>query len=200
MTTRDMTIDERLVSDIEKGAFEALPLLVGASDARRGRFAIQLADILGNPGEFQQYVNGAGPERLARIDRLLRIFRENVELLVHKTWVEKSEEKPKERLLEDLLAFEREFRDGAVGPAFKRFVALANSISSLLFGHQSRAEDFLAYCFRIDPKFGLFFWYVDALEKQAREGALPGAREGDKSADGLMTVETLLGVYVLSSF
>jgi len=191
MTTRDMTIDERLVSDIEKGAFETLPLLVGASDARRGRFAIQLADILGNAGEFQQYVNGAGPERLARIDRLLRIFRENVELLVHKTWVEKSEEKPKARLLEDLLAFEREFREGAVSPAFKRFVALANSIASLLFGHQSKAEDFLAYCFRIDPKFGLFFWFIGELEKQAREGSYP---------EELFTMETLLGVYVLSSF
>ena len=125
------------------------------------------------------------------MDRLLRVFRENVELLVHKTWVEKSEERPKERLLEDLLAFEREFRDGAVAPAFKRFVALANSIASLLFGHQSKAEDFLAYCFRIDPKFGLFFWYIYELENQARGGSY---------AEELLTVETLLGVYVLSSF
>ncbi len=191
MSSRESTIDVRLVPDVDRVAFDALPLLVGAADARRNRYAIQLADILGNAGEFQQYVSGSGPERLAKIDRLLRIFRENVELLVHKTWVEKSEEKPKERLLEDLLAFEREFRDGAICPAFKRFVALANSIASLLFGHQSTAEDFLAYCFRIDPKFGLFFWYVSELEKQAREGA---------SADELMTVETLIGVYVLSSF
>jgi hypothetical protein len=191
MTTRDMTIDERLVSDVEKAAFKALPLLIGADDARRGRYATQLADILGNQGEFHQYVSGNGAERLARMDRLLHVFRENVELLVHKTWVEKSEEKPKARLLEDLLAFEREFREGAISPAFKRFVALANSIASLLFGHQSKAEDFLAYCFRIDPKFGLFFWYVNELEKQAREGSFP---------DELLTVETLLGIYVLSSF
>ncbi len=191
MTSRELTIDERLVSDIEKAAFEALPLLINADDARRNRFAIQLADILGNAGEFQQYVTGKGSERLARMDRLLRVFRENVELLVHKTWVEKSEERPKARLLDDLLAFEREFRDGAVSPAFKRFVALANSIASLLFGHQSKAEDFLAYCFRIDPKFGLFFWYINELEKQAHEGSFK---------DELLTVETLLGVYVLSSF
>jgi hypothetical protein len=191
MSSRETTIDERLVPDVDRVAFEALPLLIGADDARRGRYAVQLADILGNAGEFQQYVSGPGPERLARIDRLLRIFRENVELLVHKTWVEKSEEKPKDRLLEDLLAFERDFRDGAICPAFKRFVALANSIASLLFGHQAKAEDFLAYCFRIDPKFGLFFWYVNELEKQAREGAC---------FDELMTVETLLGVYVLSCF
>jgi hypothetical protein len=191
MSSRETTIDVRLVPDVDRVAFETLPLLVGAEDARRGRYAMKLADILGNAGEFQQYVNGPPPERLARIDRLLRIFRENVELLVHKTWVEKSEEKPKDRLLDDLMAFEREFRDGAICPAFKRFVALANSIASLLFGHQSKAEDFLAYCFRIDPKFGLFFWYVSELEKQAREGVC---------TDDLMTVETLLGVYVLSCF
>jgi hypothetical protein len=191
MTSRDLIIDERLVTDAERAAFDALPLLIGADDARRGRYANKLADILGNPGEFQQYISGSGPDRLARMDRLLRVFRENVELLVHKTWVEKSEEKPKARLLDDLGAFEREFREGAVSPAFKRFVALANSIASLLFGHQSKAEDFLAYCFRIDPKFGLFFWYVHELEGQAREGSYP---------DALLTIETLLGVYVLSSF
>jgi hypothetical protein len=126
------------------------------------------------------------------MDRLLRIFRENAELLVHKTWVEKSEEKPKERLLEELGAFERDFRDGTVGPAFRRFVALTHSIANLLFGAQSRAEDFLVYCFRIDPKLGLFFWYVAELEKQVRSPSPP--------SDELMTTEVLVGAYVLSSF
>ncbi len=191
MVILESVIDERLITDTEKATFTALPLLVGADDAHRDRYAIQLADILGNPGEFQHYLSGSGPDRLARIDRLLVVFQENTELLVHKTWVEKSEEKPKAKLLEDLAAFERDFRDGAVAPAFKRFVALANSLSSLLFGHQSRAEDFITYCFRIDPKFGLFFWYVSELEKQAREG---------QYSDRLLTVETLIGIYVLSSF
>jgi hypothetical protein len=191
MSSRETAIDERLATEAEKAAFKALPLLIAAEENRRARYAVQIADILGNAGEFHQYVSGSGPERLARIDRLLRVFRENVELLVHKTWVEKAEEKPKDRLLEDLMAFEREFRDGAVAIAFKRFVALANSLASLLFGHQSKAEDFLAYCFRIDPKFGLFFWYIGELEKQAREGSYP---------EELFTMETILGVYVLSSF
>lgn len=191
MSSRETAIGDRLATDTERAAFKALPLLIGADEARRGRYAIQIADVLGNAGEFHQYVSGSPPERLARIDRLLRVFRENVELLVHKTWVEKAEQKPKDRLLEDLVTFEREFRDGAVLIAFKRFVALANSLASLLFGHQSKAEDFVDYCFRIDPKFGLFFWYIGELEKQAREGSY---------ADDLLTMETLLGVYVLSSF
>jgi hypothetical protein len=191
MSSRESTIDDRLATEAEKVAFEALPRLVAADEARKSRFAVQIADVLGNSGEFQQYVTGSAADRLAKMDRLLKAFRENVELLVNKTWVEKSEEKPKARLLEDLGAFEREFRDGAVPVAFKRFVALANSLASLLFGHQSKADDFVAYCFRIDPKFGLFFWYVGELEKQAREGSY---------GDELFTLETLLGVYVLSSF
>lgn len=191
MSFPDTAIDDRFATDIEKAAFAALPRLIGADEAHRSRYAIQIADILGNSGEFQQYVTGQASDRLARIDRLLRVFQENVELLVHKTWVEKAEERPKARLLEDLGAFEREFRDGAVSIAFKRFVALANSMASLLFGHQSKAEDFVAYCFRIDPKFGLFFWFIGELEKQAREGSY---------TDELLKVETLLGVYALSSF
>ncbi len=193
MSFPEAAIADRLVTEAEKAAFDTLPLMVSSDGAKRNKLAVKLADILGNPGEFQQYVSGAAGDRLARVDRLLRIFRENVELLVHKTWVENPEEKPKERLLEDLVAFERDYRDGAFAAAFKRFVALANSIASLLFGHQSRAEDFLLYCFRIDPKFGLFFWFVGELEKQAREETVPPPEE-------LMTIETLIGVYVLSSF
>jgi hypothetical protein len=193
MSFPEAAIADRLVTDVEKAAFDTLPLLVASEGARRSKLAAKLADTLGNPGEFQQYVSGSAGDRLARVDRLLRVFRENVELLVHKTWVENPEEKPKERLLEDLAAFERDYRDGSIGSAFKRFVALANSIASLLFGHQSRAEDFLLYCFRIDPKFGLFFWYIGELERQARDQA-------DAPSDELMGIEALIGVYLLSSF
>jgi hypothetical protein len=194
MSFPESAIDDRLVTDAERAAFDVLPLLVAAGDALRSRYACKLADIIGNPGEFQLYVSGKAAERLTRMDRLLRVFRENVELLIHKTWVEKAEEKPKERLLEELAAFERDFRGGVVGPAFRRFVALSHAIASLLFGAQSRAPDFLVYCFRIDPKLGLFFWFMSELEKQVR-----AQREDDPSED-LMTTEVLIGVYVLSSF
>jgi hypothetical protein len=192
MSFPESAIDDRLVSDVEKEAFEVLPLLLaGSDDAHRSRYAIRLADILGNPGEFQQYLVGSPAERLARIDRLLRVFGDNVELLIHKTWVEKSEEKPKERLVEELASLERDFRDGSVGPAFRRFVALTHAIAGLLFGHQSRDDDFLVYCFRIDPKFGLFFWFVGEMERQSKE-SMP--------SEEIMTAELLIGIYAISSF
>ncbi|MBL8965943.1 MAG: hypothetical protein JNG85_02975 [Spirochaetaceae bacterium] len=196
MTFDVFAVDATLVSDAERMAFDAFPRLVGAGSAQaRAEAAVAFADILGCPGEFRQYALGPQAERLVRIERLLRIFRENVELLVHKTWVEKTDEKRKEKHLEELLAFERDFRDGQVMPAFRRFVSLARSLAQLLFGAQSRADDFLLYCFRIEPKLGLFFWYVGELEVQARE-----AETAAPPADELLTMETLIGIYVLSSF
>jgi hypothetical protein len=193
----EFAVEEKLVSDSERLAFNTYAAMVAATSAsERADQAVAFADILGNPGEFQQYVIGGSGERLAHIDHLLRIFRENVELLVHKTWVEKSDEKRKEKLLEELSCFEREFRDGTVVPAFRRFVTLARSVAHLLFGAQSRAEDFLVYCFRIDPKLGLFFWYVGELEVKSRDTTAPDLRGSDE----LMTIETLVGMYVLSSF
>jgi len=191
----EFAVEERLVSDSERVAFDAFSRLEASRTAQeRVDSAVAFADVLGNPAEFKQYVAGASGDRLARIDRLLRVFEENVELLVHKTWVEKSDEKRKEKLLEELSSFEREFRDGAVPQSFKRFVALARSIAHLLFGAQSHADDFLLYCFRIDPKLGLFFWYLGELETQSRE-------EGQSAvSEDLMTTETLIGIYILSSF
>lgn len=191
----EFAVEERLVSDSERVAFDAFSRLENArSQEERAGAAVSFADILGNPGEFKQYVLGPSGDRLARIDRLLRIFKENVELLVHKTWVEKSDEKRKEKLLEELASFEREFRDGAVAQSFKRFVALSRSIAHLLFGAQSHADDFLLYCFRIDPKLGLFFWFIGELELQSRDEGKPSASED------LMRTEALIGIYILSSF
>ena len=185
---------DQVVTDTERQAFTMLPALVEASPATRSAIAIQLADLMGNPGEFLQYMEGNPLDQARNEARLLRIFRENVELLVHKTWVEKTEEKPKERLLSDLEAFERDFMKGSVSLAFLRFVAIARSVATLLFGSAGRAADFILYAFRIDPKFGLFFWYVGELENQTR---VP--MEGP-AAEALMRVESLIGVFTLSCF
>ena len=79
-------------------------------------------NILGNPGEFYTIVSGSKGERLIHIERLLHAFRENVELLIRKTWVEKHDEKRKEKVHEDLQVFVQEFQSGAVRKAFPHFV------------------------------------------------------------------------------
>lgn len=182
------------LNDSEKKTLELFHALVDGKAAMRESYAVRLADLLGNPGEFAFYIHSTDDQKLIRTFHLLRVFRENVELLVNKTWVGESEEKPKQILFEDLRVFIEDFRAERISSAFRRFVSIARAIPSLLFGSAGRAPDFLEYAFRIDPKFGLFFWYVGELEKQMRSN-------GDiADRDELYKLETLLGAYILSCF
>lgn len=185
---------DTFLSDSEKKTLELFHDLVSAKSSLRESFAIRLADVLGNPGEFSFYIHCTDDQKLIRTFHLLRVFRENVELLVHKTWVNEGDEKPKEILFEDLKAFIEDYRLGKMSSAFRKFVSIARTIPSLLFGSAGRAPDFLEYAFRIDPKFGLFFWFVGELEKQMR------ASEEIAEREELYKLETLLGAYILSCF
>ena len=182
------------LTDSEKRTLELFNALVGEKISMRESYAIRLADVLGNPGEFSFYIHCTDDQKLIRTFHLLRVFRENAELLVHKTWVSDADEKPKQILFEDLKVFIEDYRAGKMGSAFRRFVSIARAIPSLLFGSAGRAPDFLEYAFRIDPKFGLFFWYVGELEKQMRAASDIAER------DELYRIETLLGAYILSCF
>ncbi|MEN6478002.1 MAG: hypothetical protein ABFC75_08470 [Rectinema sp.] len=194
MDLPESVLADGLLSDQERETFILFGALVEAEGKEREVLAVRIADILGNPGEFAPYLQGEEEERTIRSFHLLRVFRENVELLIQKTWVDKSEEKPKERLLEDLERFIAEYRESAIMPAFRRFVGIARSVPALLFGSIGRSPDFLEYAFRIDPKFGLFFWFVGELEEQTHSA------QTDGECNGLYRLETLLGAYILSSF
>ncbi|HSV56509.1 MAG TPA: hypothetical protein VLH39_05305 [Magnetospirillaceae bacterium] len=180
-----------IAADVERAAHEILPLL-GQAENRvlREQYAIAFANILGNVGEFCGFVSGSRGERLVRIERLLHAFRENVELLIRKTWVEKQDARRKDKVHEDLEVFVQEFQSGLVRKAFPHFVDLSQDIARLLFGAQAQAPDFLEYAFRIDPKLGIFYWYVGELGKQTFSD---GGEE-------LWTLELLLGIYALATF
>jgi len=194
MDYAEPSVLDAYLTDTEKRTLELFQALVREKGALRESYAIRLADVLGNPGEFAFYIHCSDDQRLIRTFHLLRVFRENVELLVHKTWVNESEEKPKQILFEDLKVFVEDYRAERMGSAYRRFVSIARAIPSLLFGSAGRAPDFLEYAFRIDPKFGLFFWFVGELEKQMRSTGEIEAR------DELYKLETLLGAYILSCF
>jgi hypothetical protein len=190
----DTSALDSYLSDSDKRVLELFSEMVAATGPGREGEALRLADLLGNPGEFAFYISCTEDQRLIRTFHLLRVFRENVELLVHKTWVGEADEKTNQILFEDLKVFIEDYRAGRMSSAFRRFVSIARAIPTLFFGSAGRAPDFLEYAFRIDPKFGLFFWYVGELEKQMRSTA----EVADK--DQLFRLETLLGAYVLSCF
>lgn len=194
MDLPESVLADGLLSESERAVFALFKDFVDSEGAAREKKAIKLGDILGTPGEFGTYLQGKEEERLIRSFHLMRVFRENAELLIEKTWVDHSEDKPKERLHADLESLASEWRSGSVSPAFRRFVSIARSVPALLFGPQGRTPDFLEYAFRIDPKFGLFFWFVGELEKQTR------AEVEVRDRPGLYHLETLLGAYLLSNF
>jgi hypothetical protein len=89
----------------------------------------------------------------------LSLFQKNFDLMVAKTWVEKDDEERKERLQWRVPGFVKQIESGDYGGALIEFSDIIRELAYLLFGDQSRKDDFLDYTFRIDPPMGLFFWY-----------------------------------------
>jgi len=182
-------VDDPADLDVEKAAFEIFPLLSDTDNSvLRREYGAALAEIIGGPGAFRKYIVGNAGDLLERRTRLLDSFRDNVRLLVAKTWVDGKDEAAKADALAMLEAFAgmidaRDFRN-----AIPAFVGVARSVAGLLFGDDARDAGFIDYVFRIDPRLGLFYWYVERLEEQ-------GSVEED-----LALVELLVGVYALASF
>ncbi|MFH2115817.1 MAG: hypothetical protein ABIJ86_15055 [Spirochaetota bacterium] len=182
-------VDDPTDLDTEKAAFEVFPLLVSTSNAvLRREYASALADIIGTPGEFHAYVRGNAGDLASRHKHLVGIFKDNVRLLVAKTWVDKHDEKRKTRTLRELEALSTAFLGGDYQEALTRFTSVAESVAILLFGEAPSDDSFMDYVFRIDPRLGIFYWYVSCLGTQA-------TAEPD-----LARLELLVGIYSLSSF
>lgn len=182
-------VDDPADLDIEKAAFEIFPLFIATSNAvSRKEYASALAEIIGGQGAFKKYVIGNSGDLANLRAHLLGVFRENVRLLLAKTWVEAHDEASKEKSLIALDSLVGMIGKGEYIKALPAFIAVADSIAELLFGEDPRDPGFMEYVFRIEPRLGLFYWYVDRL----REQAAPDAE--------LAQMELLIGVFALSSF
>jgi hypothetical protein len=175
---------------MESTAHSILKRFVSSREnAEMDRSAEALADLLGIPGEFARYLNAA-KGRASGIHVLRTSFQNNIELLIKKTWVEKSDEIIKDRLGKDIGDFIAMGVDGEWTSALPAFVRVCRQMFFLLFGEQSRKPDFHEYAVRIEPKLGLFFWYIAELEKQ----------DPARLREELIEDELLVGMYFIASF
>lgn len=175
--------------DVEKAAFEIFPLLAGTDNAvLRREYAAALADMIGGSGSFRKYVTGNAGDLLANRRRLLSVLKDNVSLLVAKTWVDDKDEGRKAEALSRLAGFEAHALAGDYESALLDFISISDSIACLLFGEDPAGAGFIDYVFRIDPRLGIFYWYVDRLRAQG-----PADRD-------LVLVELLVAMYALASF
>lgn len=154
MPSEYRNIADKLYSSTRDGA---------SSDALRAA-AADFAAALGMGKEYASAVSAPTAEELARAERrLLGHFRNNLELLIQKTWIEKADETHREKLLDRVPSFVADIESGDEARALKTFAHIVDELAYLLFGAQSRKADFIEYCFRIDAQLGLFWWYAGTL-------------------------------------
>ena len=131
--------------------------------------AMVIAEQFGADSSFKSVLEAS--EVTAAERKLISSFNSNVNLLVQKTWVEKDDEALKEKVLYKLDGLCKEFENDNYGVSYVGLVQLLRDVVYLMFGTQTNSGEFLEYAFRIDPGFGIFWWYVESLptERPAAE-------------------------------
>ena len=128
------------------------------------------------------------------LEKLLHSFQNNLDLLIQKTWVDKTEESRKENLLDRLPAFISMISEEKYFEALEEFGAILEELSWLFFGAQSQKDDFTEYTFRIDNEIGLFWWYGNQLSSD-------NVKEWIKRMNNnILKAILLLGIFYLTNF
>lgn len=154
-----------------------------------------LSNFLDKAQEYEDSVNiiakafGASND-FSKIDeesskKLVTSFKNNLTLLVQKTWIEKSDIALKEQLLYQLDVF---LGNEEWASNYILFLQLINQAVYLMFGQKPDTPDFAEYTLRIDPEFGIFWWYISNLPSKT-----------DWSEEKCK-IAMLLGMYFLANY
>ncbi|MDR0502461.1 MAG: hypothetical protein LBH16_03990 [Treponema sp.] len=145
---------------------------------------------------------GVEHQRLLAIDRgnddmqtFLGHFQNNLDLLIQKTWVDKSDETRKNMLQDQVPSFVTTIEKGDYFRAFEEFNVILEELAYLFFGAQCEKDDFTEYTFRIDAQMGLFWWYGSRLAslKELKE-------KNGTTDDKILWALLLLGLCYLTNF
>lgn len=118
--------------------------------------------------------------------KLIKSFKNNLKLLIQKTWVEKSDVELKEKILFQL----DELFNNNINwqESYPKFLEILENAVYLMFGQQTKSQDFAEYSLRIDPEFGIFWWYIKSLPALTQW-------PNEKCRDAI-----LLGMYFLANY
>lgn len=185
--------DMLLPEPVKKAAVEYLPIFLETTDTETlSSYALLIARAFHADGSFEQVFTGTEAEAHQYQVSLIKSFEKNVRLLVEKTWVEQSGEDLKEDILYRLRYFcqsmlpEEETVDYAA--LLSECLNVLRDVVLLLFGNQINTGHFLEYAVRIDPDFGLFWYYIESLKEQSNLSV-------EKSR-----LAIFLGIYFLANF
>lgn len=150
-----------LISEfVDSKAIEAVMKIVDSSDVTEiNTLATVIAGIFNADPVFGNILAGNDDTKL------ISSFKKNLTLLIQKTWVEKDDEAIKEQVLYNLEQFCAYTEAGKYADEYIRFGRILTDVVYLMFGTMSKEPDFDEYALRIDPQFGIFWWYIQHLPK-----------------------------------
>ena len=152
-----ISANELIADFLDKDTVTALsPFLEKAEKWEKS--ADKIAAAFGASSGFSKIDDG-------KAQKLTQSFKNNLTLLIQKTWVEKSDITLKDSLLYQLNEFSIE-TSADWKKKYPDFLELIGNAVFLMFGKQAQSEDFLEYSLRIDPEFGIFWWYIGSLPKE----------------------------------
>ena len=154
--------------------------------------AANFAEALGIGAEYRRLLKA--DKNTAEMKEFLGHFRNNLDLLIQKTWVEKADESRRDKLQDDVSPFMTLIMQEHYPQAIEAFGAILEELAYLFFGTQSTKDDFTEYALRIDMQMGLFWWYGTQLG---------GLYKKDKTAvynDDYLWAVLLIGICYLTNF
>lgn len=123
----------------------------------------------------------------ADIKKLVVSFKHNLSLLIQKTWVEKSDIALKDQLLYKMESF-LSSDEAKWSENYTLFREIIDQAVYLMFGQPTDTPDFAIYTLRIDPEFGIFWWYISSLPAEANW------------SEDKCRVAMMLGMYFLANY
>jgi hypothetical protein len=159
-----LAVPDTIKELVDKKTLKALTVLTkDSNDSETHKAACLIADIFGADGSFSQLLANKTKARTEIEQLLISKFHKNLQLLIKKSWVEKYDEALKEQVLCRLERFCAQFAKQNYEQAYKDFLEVITDTVYLMFGAQSKKDDFTEYAMRIDPEFGIFWLYVKTL-------------------------------------
>jgi len=177
---------------ILEAAWEIVPRMHRTRNSvLRNQLAIALGNLLGKPGEFYQYVTGGAAQRQIRCARLLQDAIRNLPNVVTSTRLSQKEaETRRESITEDLRQIRVLLESEMHVQALELCNTIGDSLGSMALPDGTPRDLYLEYAVFINPKFGLWLWFV----REARQAA------GTVEENAVLRIDVLLVLYFLSTF
>ena len=175
---------------IDKQTISALDTLLQADDIEIiTDKAVALSNIFGTSESiFKTIANSTANIQENAENKLISSFHNNLLLLIQKTWIEKFDEELKAQVLYQLEEFTTAIKQKSYSKAYTLFFTILDNMVYLMFGAQAKSKDFDEYALRIDPEFGIFWWYISSLPRDT------------EWSEAKIRLSLLLGMYFLANY